>query len=70
MVHFLLDETPNRSHMTLLLTNRDVRESTSITSQMDIIEKGLVEEAAKSADVPPRINLKTSNGFSGLCPAY
>ena len=55
--------------MTLLLTNKDVEQATNIKTQIDSIEKGLVEEANNAVDLPPRLNLATTSGFFRVMPA-
>lgn len=55
--------------MTLLLTNKDVEQATNIKTQIDSIEKGLLEEANNAVDLPPRLNLATTSGFFRVMPA-
>lgn len=55
--------------MTLLLTNKDVEQAADIKTQIDSIEKGLLEEANNAVDLPPRLNLATTSGFFRVMPA-
>ena len=67
--NFLLGEILNRGEaMTLLLTNKDVEQATDIKTQIHAIEKGLLEEAYGTVDLPPRLNLATTTGFFRVMP--
>jgi len=55
--------------VTLLLTNKDVEQAADIKTQIDSIEKGLLEEANNAVDLPPRLNLATTSGFFRVKPA-
>lgn len=55
--------------MTLILNARDVEQLCDMPTLIDVIERGLREEALGRAIVPPRLNLQTAGGFFRVMPA-
>ena len=55
--------------MTLILSARDVEPLCNMPEMVDIIERGLREEALGKAVVPPRMNLPSGDGFFRVMPA-
>jgi ornithine cyclodeaminase/alanine dehydrogenase len=55
--------------MTLILNAQDVEPLCNMRALIDVIERGLREEALGRAVVPPRLNLQTAGGFFRVMPA-
>jgi ornithine cyclodeaminase/alanine dehydrogenase len=55
--------------VTLILNAQDVEPLCNIPVMIDIIERGLREEALGKAVVPPRLNLPSGGGFFRVMPA-
>jgi ornithine cyclodeaminase/alanine dehydrogenase len=55
--------------VTLILNAQDVESLCRMRSMIDVIERGLREEALGRAVVPPRLNLPTASGFFRVMPA-
>lgn len=55
--------------MTLVLNAQDVEPLCDMRKLIDVIERGLREEARGRAVVPPRLNLPTASGFFRVMPA-
>lgn len=55
--------------MTLILNAHDVEPLCNMPEMIDIIERGLREEALGHAVVPPRMNLQSGGGFFRVMPA-
>lgn len=55
--------------MPLILNREAVRAATNMRQMVDLIDAGVREQAAQQVDVPPRLNLQTSNGFFRVMPA-
>jgi ornithine cyclodeaminase/alanine dehydrogenase len=55
--------------VTLILNAHDVEPLCDMPSMIDIIERGLREEALGHAVVPPRMNLQSGGGFFRVMPA-
>ncbi len=55
--------------MTLILNAQDVEPLCNMPVMIDIIERGLREEALGKAVVPPRLNLPSGDGFFRVMPA-
>lgn len=55
--------------MTLILNAQDVEPLCNVPVMIDIIERGLREEALGHAVVPPRLNLPSGGGFFRVMPA-
>lgn len=55
--------------MPLILGPEAVRAATNMRQMIDLIEAGILEQAHGQVEVPPRLNLPTSNGFFRVMPA-
>ena len=55
--------------MTLVLNAQDVEPLCDMRALIDVIKRGLREEALGHAVVPPRLNLQTASGFFRVMPA-
>jgi alanine dehydrogenase len=55
--------------MPLILNPDAVRAATNMRRMVDLIDEGVREQAEGFVDVPPRMNLETSNGFFRVMPA-
>lgn len=55
--------------MPLILGPQEVQRATDMGQMIDVIEAGIREQAAGNVELPPRQNLKTSNGFFRVMPA-
>ena len=55
--------------MTLILNAHDVEPLCNMPAMIDVIERGLREEALGKAVVPPRMNLPSGGGFFRVMPA-
>lgn len=55
--------------MPLILGPEDVKTATDMGQMIDVIEAGILEQAAGNVSMPRRQNLATSNGFFRVMPA-